>query len=335
MPDIQNTTNMISLPLWAIGVALLVAIMLAVVAIARVGSGQTFGYLAQVAASLLLVGVAWFYLDRIDAQDRAEQRRVIEARLSSLMAQALAPQSGLACLDSEGGDAVTESCEKTLYGSPEQVAAALAYVGQRIDIYRDMKDLGDSSDESLTRLRAQLARSLEADRFGFVAQVLQGRDNCTPEACDVLADLQQRDLLVSNMNDGAYNAKIARYAPGWGEKQPSGPALASQATPRAGGKPVDMNFPTAATIPPVSIMSNEPGMPGQNGMDSTTVKPEQKAVDTRPERERAQQPAPAPQPRRPAPKAAAKQPPSPAADPFPQPIAPTTTGGAPTSLSPQ
>jgi hypothetical protein len=254
-----------------------------------------------------------------------------------LTAQALAPQSGLACLDSEGGDAVTESCEKTLYGSPEQVAAALAYIGQRIDIFRDMIDLADSPDERLTRLRTQLGRSLEADRYGFVAQVLQTRDNCTPEACDIFGALAHRDLLVANINDGAYNAKIAHYAPGWGEKQPSGPALASQATSRPAGKPVDIDFPTAATIPPVSIMSNEPGRPGQNGMDSTTVKPEQKAVETRPEpRERAQQPAP-PQPRRPAPKAATKQPPAPssAADPFPQPIAPTTTGGAPTPLSPQ
>jgi hypothetical protein len=40
-------------------------------------------------------------------------------------------------------------------------------------------------------------------------------------------------------------------------------------------------FPGADAIPPVSIMNNEPGMPGQNGVDATakpdTAKPAQQA----------------------------------------------------------
>lgn len=341
MPGIQSMADMIALPLWAIGAALLAIIALAAVAIARVGSRQAFGFFAQVAASLLLVGVAWLYLERLESQDRSEQRRNIEARLSALMAQALSPNSSLACLDSEAGEAVTESCEKALYASPEQVAGALAYVGQRVDILRDIAAVSDPKDERYALMRVPLARSIETDRYGLVAQVLQGRDNCTPESCYAFALVQSRDQLVANMAERAYDAKIARYALGWGEKQPSGPALASQSQ-RPTGKPVDMNFPTAASIPPVSIMSNEPGMPGQNGMDSTTVKPEPRAAEAKAEpRERA--PATQPQQKRAAaPKAAPKQQhaaPSapPAADPFPQPIssAQQTTGGSPTPISPQ
>jgi len=336
---------MVALPSWAIGIASLVIIVLAGVALARVGSRQAFGFFAQAAASLLLVGVAWLYLDRLDAQDRAEQRRMIEARLSALTAQALLPNSNLACLETEAGNAVSESCEKALYASPEQVAAALTYIGNRIDILRDIDAVSDPNDEIYARLRAPLARSIEKDRYGLVAQVLQARDGCSPEACYAFA-LVPRDRLVANMTERTYDAKIVRYAAGWGEKQPSGPALASQSQPVPTGKPVDIDFPSAASIPPVSIMSNEPGRPGQNGMDSTIVKPEAKpeprAAEAEQPRERA--PAQQTQPKRAAaPKAvpkqqhAAPQPAPSAADPFPKPIssAQQTTGGAPTPVSPQ
>lgn len=338
--------HFMSLPLWAIGFALLAVIVLAGVALARLGSRQAFGFFAQVAASLLLVGVGWLYLERLDAQDRAEQRRVIEARLSALTAQALLPNSNLACLEAEAGDAVSESCEKAIYGSPEQVAAALSYVGNRIDILRDIVLVGDSNDDGYARLRAPLARNIEKDRYGLVAQVLQARDNCSPDSCYLFSLVQRRDQLVTNMSERAYDAKVVRYAAGWGEKQPSGPALASQSQPAPTGKPVDMDFPSAASIPPISIMSNEPGRPGQNGMDSTTVKPEPRAAEAKAEQPRERAPAQQSQPKRAAaPKAAPKQQhaapapaAAPAADPFPQPIssaAQQTTGGAPTPISPQ
>ena len=344
MPGIQNMADVIALPLWAIGAAFLAIIALSAVAIARVGSRQAFGFFAQVAASLLLVGVAWLYLERLDAQDRAEQRRNIEARLSALTTLALSPNSSLACLDSEAGEAVIESCEKALYASPDQLAAALTYVGHRVDILRDIAAVSDPTDERFARLATPLARSIEADRYGLVAQVLQGRDNCTPEACDAFALVQRRDQLVANMTERVYDAKIVRYASGWGEKQPSGSVLASQSR-QPTGKPVDINFPTAASIPPVSIMSNEPGMPGQNGMDSTTVKSEPRAAEAKADsRERA--PAAQPQQKRAtAPKAAsapkqqhaAPQSAPPVADPFPQPIssAQQTTGGSPTPVTSQ
>ncbi len=329
-------TSLIALPLWAIGAALLAVIVLAAVAIVRVSSRRVFGLFAQVAVSLLLVGVAWLYLERLEAQHRAEQRRVIETRLSSLTAQALLPHSNLACLDGDAGEAVNESCEKALYASPEQIAAALTYVGKRIDILRDIATVSEAHDDSFNRLRAPLARSIEADRYGFVAQVLQSRDGCTPESCYAFG-LVARVRLAANMSERAYDAKVMRYASGWGERQPSGPALASHAQPQPSGKAVDINFPTAASIPPVSIMSNEPGMPGQNGMDSTIVKPDPKAAESKPE---PRAPAPA-APRRAsqkqvAPKQPAQQPASAAADPFPQPIAPAQqTSSAPAQSSSQ
>src|SRR5690349_16977844 len=103
MPGILNMTNMTALSFWAIGIALLAVIVLAGLALARIGARPAFGFFAQVALSLLLVGAGWLYLERLGVQDRAEQRRMIEARLSALTAQSLLPNSNLACLDSEAG----------------------------------------------------------------------------------------------------------------------------------------------------------------------------------------------------------------------------------------
>jgi hypothetical protein len=322
-------TDVVGLPIWMIGFLALVIVVLLAIAIARVGSRHTFGFFAQVAASLVLVGIAWFYLDRLGEQDRSEYRRNIEARLSALTAQALLPNSNLACLDAGIGEVVQEACEKVLYSSPEQVSAALSFVGARLDILRDIAALPDPDEAAYDKLRAPLVSSLQADRYGMVAQVLQGRDRCTPYKCYAFEFLSNRDRVVANMNERAYDALVTRHASAWSDKAAT-PALAAAAPPPAKEpSQLPVNFPSAASIPPVSIMANEPGMPGQNG------------VDAPPKSEAKQPPAP---PRRPAQKAAAQprqqarpQPPEPQqAQPFPVPVAPAVqTSGAPTSIQPQ
>jgi hypothetical protein len=324
-------TDVVGLPIWMIGFLALVIVVLLAIAIARVGSRHTFGFFAQVAASLVLVGIAWFYLDRLGEQDRSEYRRNIEARLSALTAQALLPNSNLACLDAGIGEVVQEACEKVLYSSPERVSAALSFVGARLDILRDIAALPDPDEAAYDKLRAPLVSSLQADRYGMVAQVLQGRDRCTPDKCYAFEFLSNRDRVVANMNERAYDALVTRHASAWSDKAAT-PALAAAAPPPPPAKEpsqLPVNFPSAASIPPVSIMANEPGMPGQNG------------VDAPPKSEAKQPPAP---PRRPAQKAAAQprqqarpQPPEPQqAQPFPVPVAPAVqTSGAPTSIQPQ
>ncbi len=108
--------DMIALPLWAIGCAFARSHRAG-----RGGHGAALArdrhsdFFAQVAASLLLVGVGWLYLERLDTQDRAEQRRNIEARLSALTAQALVCRIRTwPALRADAGEAVTESCEKAL-----------------------------------------------------------------------------------------------------------------------------------------------------------------------------------------------------------------------------
>lgn len=320
MPGLGMTES-IAFPLWAAAAAAAVMALLAVIAAFRIGTRQVLGL---VAAAVLLVGIGWLVAERLESQGKLDQRRALDARASALAAQALAPNSNLACLDAAGGDLVHEACERSLFSSPEQVAAALNYVGARLDLLREIATLADRNEAAAYEgLHAPILRSLEADRFGFVAQVLVARDGCSASSCYAFDLVQRRDQLVANMNERAYDLRVARFASAWSDK-PGGPALASQAAPPAPpANPLTVNFPSASSIPPVSIMSNEPGRPGQNGVD-TPAKPEPRAQTPQPPR----RPAQKPQAPRPAPQPA---PPPAAADPFPQPVgsAQQTTGTQP------
>ena len=339
MPDFRSVSEVMSLPLW--GTAAVAAIaaltaLLTVFAILRFGSRQVLGIAA---AAAVVIGLGWFALDRLDSHGKVDQRRAIEARLSALSAQALAPNSNLACLDAAGGDVIHEACEKALFATPEQVAAALNYVGARLDVLREIAALPDRDEVAYESLRAPIVRSMEADRFGLVAQVLMARDNCQPASCYAFAFLKRRDQLVANMNEHAYDTRVARFATVWNDKPgappAAAPALAAQTPPQPTGAPSSLNvsFPSAASIPPVSIMSNEPGRPGQNGVDAPAkpepvkqeaARPEPRAQSQppaqsssrRPPQQKAQSQRPAPQP----------APPAAAADPFPQPVGSQTTG---------
>jgi hypothetical protein len=335
--------EMTSFPLWATVALAAVLASVAVVAIVR------FGGRAVVAAgvtAVLILGLGVVALDRLDAQDKADQRRAIEARVMALNAQALLPNSNLSCLDAAGGDLVHEACEKSIFAGPEQVTAALNYVGARLDVLREIAALQDRDETAYESLRAPIVRSLEADRFGLVAQVLVARDDCQPAACYAFDILPRRDRIVDNMKARAYDARVTQFAATWNEKvgaQP-GAVLASQGAPSPQPPspphtPLNIDFPTADSIPAVSIMSNEPGRTGQNGVGAAPrpeSRPSQPQPSTAPPPQAAQAPPPAPPARRPAQKAQAPRaapppsaptPPPAAADPFPVPVGSAQTTG--------
>jgi hypothetical protein len=336
VPDFHSIDDMIASPLWGTAALAAVLAIVAVIAILRFGGRQVLG---AVTATVLIGGVGWLALDRLDMQGKADQRRGIEARVAALNAQALLPNSTLACLDAAGGDVVHEACEKALFAAPEQVAAALNYVAARLDVLREIAALSARDEAAYESLRTPIVRSLEADRFGLVAQVLVARDDCRATSCYAF-DFLRRDQIVANINERTYDARVARFAAAWNEKSgapAAGPALAAQPAPQSPPHvPVNINFPTADSIPPVSIMSNEPGRPGQNGVGTTPraeSRPQPQA--SAPASPQASQAPPSP-PRRPAQKAQtpraaptpAPPPPPAAADPFPLPVgsAQQTTG---------
>jgi len=166
----------------------------------------------------------------------------------------------LSCIDDLAGDAVLAACEKALFGSPESASAAVSYAASRIARLTVQGDA--ATDANFSPEMQALRRSVERDRYGLMAQALAARDLCTPLQCAAFRALSDTRQIVSNMNERAYDGLIMRYAPSWNAPAVAGPAIAPLAalppsTPS--GKPTNAEFPSATSIPPVSIMNPEPG----------------------------------------------------------------------------
>jgi len=169
----------------------------------------------------------------------------------------MAALPALACIDDLAGEAVLTACEKALFGSPESAAAALSYAASRIT---RLTSLGDAaaSENPAPELQA-LRRAVERDRYGLMAYVLLARDHCTPSACAAFAALKDTRQIAANMNERVYDGLIAHYAPLWNTVAAPAPVATLSPPQPPPGRPTNAEFPTAASTPPVSIMTPEPG----------------------------------------------------------------------------
>lgn len=163
----------------------------------------------------------------------------------------------LSCIDDLAGDAVLTACEKTLFGSAENVAAALAYAASQISRLAASGDVA-AANKNLTPELAMLRRAVERDRYGLMAYVLLARDHCTPSDCAAFRALTDRRQIVANMDERTYDGLISRYSPAWNAPAAAAP-VAALAPTMPTGKPTNADFPTAASTPPVNIMTPEPG----------------------------------------------------------------------------
>jgi len=224
---------------------------------AVVGLGAAFGAI-----------LAWAFLAGAAVRDLSVERRNLEMRAAQLTAQVLAPGSPLACLDATGGDNVEAACEKALFAAPATVAAASSYTAARLTLLSDIAayiKAGGNLDSILLSLR----QALEADRFGFVAHTLAVRDRCTNSRCGALALLRDPERVRANLNAQTFDRYVDHYWPLWGQSEipladaaPSPTATLPASQPPASQAPkkvvVDADFPSAASIPAVSIMKPEP-----------------------------------------------------------------------------
>jgi hypothetical protein len=224
---------------------------------AVVGLGAAFGAI-----------LAWAFLAGAAVRDLGVERRNLEMRAAQLMAQVLAPGSPLACLDATGGENVEAACEKALFAAPATVAAASSYTAARLTLLSDMAahiKAGGNLDSILPSLR----HALEADRFGFVAHMLATRDGCTSSRCEALALLRDPERVRANLSAQTFDRYLDRYLPLWGQPEtPVADAATSSTATLAASQPpasqaqkkvvVDADFPSAASIPAVSIMNPEP-----------------------------------------------------------------------------
>lgn len=279
--------------------------------------------------TLLAVGVAVAAtIDRFGPSGRSMMPR--EARQEPAASVNL---PALACIEDLAGDTVLAACEKDLFSSAEIAAAAVSYAASEIERLTTYGDVA-SANQDMTPELMSLRQAVERDRYGLVAHILAERYRCTPSDCAVFRAISNRRQIVANMEAHTYDSLIARYALSWSMAQSPAQVVSSAAaapapgTPLAAqgslvapqgplgpsvlvGRPTNAEFPTAASTPPVSIMTPEPG---------TGTRPPAAAKGT-------------PPPAAPAP-AAAKKPPAPpkqarAAPPAPPPVQ------APVQISPE
>ncbi len=275
-------------------------------------SGVSLSRIVLPAAALALAVLAVLaVLDRLGENERAAERQALLARAAMLEQSVLASGSTLPCVDAAAGEAVGNACEKKVFASPQTAAAAVAYMSARIDLLRQAYALAKHGDEGALAALVSTRRAVALDRYGIAAHVLSRRDGCTARNCAIFAMLDDADTLKANLKAQAFDQYVSRYAAGWQVPAPAaakGPAVsalpaappngteAAQAPASQAGKspaeearaeatrpgaatqhkPVSSrwHFPSADSIPAVSIMNPEPKLPKAvaEQLDRDTVK---------------------------------------------------------------
>jgi hypothetical protein len=264
-----------------------------------------------IAAAVIAAGAfaVMAVLDRLTLDSRAAERRALLQRNAELNISAVAPGSVLACLDGGAGEAIENACEKSVFADPQSAASAVAYTAARLTLLADAQAFAHGSDPAILDAFAGARRALELDRYGVAAHVLATRDGCTAVQCEAFALLRDTAALKGNMQAQAFDSYVARYAAVWNKAEPgkqtpvaSAPAAAPAAVasvagqPAPSGQPVSSkyDFPSAASIPAVSIMNTEPPLP-KAATDAQAAQPKTEgdtAVPVPPKRPQAQAPTP-------------------------------------------
>lgn len=252
LPGLDIGAGTLTLPLWAAGLAAALLLLFLLLAIFRAKLAGVVGTIVALAAVAFVIWAGWTLIEQGAERDRAGERRALDERASELGARAIAPASALACLDGLSGEATETACERAVFASPESVAAATSYVAAQITLFQDGIDFANRREARYAASLVGLRRAIEVDRFGIAAHVLMTREGCTTEQCAFLSLLRDANRIRANLNERAFDGFVSRYAAGWPAR--SRPNAASATTAPGPG----ISFPSAASIPPVSIMNSEP-----------------------------------------------------------------------------
>jgi hypothetical protein len=163
----------------------------------------------------------------------------------------------LSCIDDLAGETVLAACEKVLFGSAESTAAALSYAASQITRLTAFGDVA-AANASMTPELQMVRRAVERDRYGLMAYVLAARDHCTPSDCAAFRAVTDRNQILANMNGRTYEGLIVRYAPSWNVPAATPGPVAALPPSMPLGKPTNAEFPTAASSPPIRILTAEP-----------------------------------------------------------------------------
>jgi hypothetical protein len=286
MPSVDTAMGTLTVPIWAAGAVCAVFLVAIVLAVKRAGANALVSALFRVGIVLVAAYAGWIYLQRASAQDEAAERRSLDERSAALMARAIAPGSALACLDELASETVETACEKGVFASPEAVAAAVSYVTAKLALLADGTQHIRQMDAAFAADLVPLRAALELDRFGIVAHVLAKREGCSAEKCEALARFTDSSHVVANLRGHTFDDEVAKHTAMWNAPKPEAAALAaapptapvpSNLTPPPASVSPRYDFPSSQSIPPVSIMANEPrdgaGAAQAAPADSTPVPP--------------------------------------------------------------
>lgn len=307
-------TGSLTLPLWAAGAVTALFVVFCALALSRAGRDGIAGGIARIALILVGAVLAWFFLEGTAKQDTAAERRALEARAGVLATRATMPGSPLACLDAMAGDTVERSCERTLFATPEAMASAVSYVAAQLNLFADVSEFVNRGNSDLEPMLASLRRAVETDRYGLVAHVLATRDGCTVEQCPALAMMRDAGRLTANLTQRTYDFYVTRHSSVWPAAAPGPTASAAPpaipgamgaqplpqgaaafASPAAAPRPNgELFFPSSDSIPPVHIMTAEPGAQNETtgSVPARTPprRPAQKDQQPKPQAQKDQQP---------------------------------------------
>jgi hypothetical protein len=210
--------------------------------------------------------LSWAYFEAAATRGQDAERRSLQERAGRLSEQSLQPGSPLACLDALAGETVQAACERAIFATPASVATATSYVAAQFTLLAEMTDYAESGGTGIDDTLLPVRRALEADPFGFLAYVLVMREGCTSEHCPAFVLLRDPSHVRTNIIAQTLQHYVDHYREVWA-KSPEAVVADTTETGPAGLDPsgtgkrkvsVNIDFPTAASIPPVSIMNPEP-----------------------------------------------------------------------------
>ena len=172
VPGLNLASGTFTVPLWVVGVVAALLVALIVIAVVRSGLNELGSLVFRAAIIVIAVFLGWTYINRSTERDRADERRALDQRAAELVGRAAAPGSAIACLEATNTETVEGACERAVFASPETVAAATAYISARLTLLADAHEYTARRDQGYEASIAGLRRTIGADRYGLVSQVL-------------------------------------------------------------------------------------------------------------------------------------------------------------------
>ena len=217
---------------------------------------------------------------------RAAERRALLQRNAELDVGAVAPGSMLACLDGGAGEAIENACEKAVFADPQSAAAAVAYTGGAAGAAGGRRRACAARRWRLRsrRFRRHAPRASSSTATASPPMCWRPATAAPPSVAPAFALVRDTGALKANLKVHAFDSYVARYAAAWSKTVPTWPRSSrprcrrspARRRRRRPSQPVSSryDFPSAASIPPVSIMNAEPPLPKEPAAERSARQPQ-------------------------------------------------------------